>query len=230
MESGTQVIALILVGVLLFGIVVLSGLFNSPSKGSGTPGGPGASSTTTLHSNTISTTSSSTATTSIPINYCLSNASVVEGANWNFSEGTYYNWNLTGNAWGTGPINITKANNNGTYYTNPWADYATSFFATTFRKSQPIGTGNLTTTFIVDKPTLYFSIISSGDPKIYVEIILNGTPVIVQHYNTGNGYYIFNQESISLANYTCHTVQLRVVQQIGDTQKFIAVGDFYLAS
>ncbi|MGC9098955.1 MAG: hypothetical protein ACP5HW_00165 [Candidatus Micrarchaeia archaeon] len=197
--------------------------------------------TTTIPSNVINVTKNVTTiptTTTIPSGSCLSPNATVPLLNGNFSLGSYYGWNVTGYGFGNAPLNISWADQNTCYYNTTWKGYNGNFFATTFHCGLVIQQGNLTSKpFKVVLPYLNFRIISPYDSQLYVEIIKDGKPVIIAHYNTynapGNLYPTsqFENASIPLAMFMCQNVSVRVVADVVGTVvnrlDYIAVGDFY---
>ncbi len=228
MESIIPIILVVVVIVIIAASVLYFGIGSSAKTTHKSNTIKNSSVTTNaLSSSTTSTVKSST-TTASQQTYCLSNSPTERGGNWNFSYDSYYNWNVTGNAFGTAPTNFTKANDNGSYFRYAWSNLAETYYATSFSKTKPIGFGNLTTTFLVDKRYLNFQLISTNNSRIYVEIIINGQPSIVKHYDTGSPYDQFVSEYINLSDYTCQTVKFRVVSDAPAGQDFIAIGDLYL--
>ncbi len=170
--------------------------------------------------------------------YCLSNSSYVWLSNGNFSTGTYYGWNATGQGFGAVPLNISFANQNSIYYGSPWSNYnyyGSEYFATTYSQSRPIRPGTLSSSFVVVEPYLNFQIISAANPQIYVEISYNGKPEIIEHYNTSSREYnmsTFADESINMSSLLCESVTLSIVANVSavtssDQNQFIAVANFY---
>jgi len=191
--------------------------------------------TTIINKNLTSTT---TTTTIPPVGSCLSPNKTLALENGNFSTGTYEDWNLTGYGFGSAPLNITWANNNSCYYNTTWMGYNGNFFATTYHCGLVLQAGNLTSKpFEVVLPYLNFKIISPYDAQLYVEIIKDGKPVIITHYDTynapGNLYPTsqFENASIPIAMFMCQNVSVRVVANVVGTVvnrlDYIAVGDFY---
>ncbi len=173
--------------------------------------------------------------------YCIpKNTSYVWVGNGNFSTGTYYGWNTNGTGFGTGPLNLSNANYNGLYYGNPWRGYYGNFAATTYSQSHPILPGSISSNFVVVEPYLNFQITSPGSRDLYVEILYNGNPLIVNHYNTtsapgANTLGTFTFASINLTGMICKSVTLRIVSNVSQTSssqqnQFIAVGNFFMSS
>jgi len=157
--------------------------------------------------------------------------------NGNFHTGHYTGWNVTGKGFGTAPLNITYANSNAKCYLGqPWSNYNGTFFATTYTCGTSVSPGNLTSSpFYADSPFLNFKIISPADNGLYVEILYNGTPKIIAHYNTfntslgANASSTFRNATIPLTTVIGKPVEIRVVADELAMQRFIAVGDFVLS-
>ncbi|MCL4373502.1 MAG: hypothetical protein M1360_01860 [Candidatus Marsarchaeota archaeon] len=156
-----------------------------------------------------------------------------------FSNGKYTGWNVSGKGFGLAPLNITYADAHNCYLGQPWANYNGTFFATTYNCGLTNAPGNLTSApFIANfsRPFLNFRIISPAEGQLYVEVLQNGTPAIVAHFNTfnvssqGNAQATFQNASIPLTPVIGKIVQVRVVAQVLQVEKFIAVGDFSLSS
>ncbi|MGC8651737.1 MAG: hypothetical protein ACP5UH_00585 [Candidatus Micrarchaeia archaeon] len=156
-----------------------------------------------------------------------------------FSSGKYTGWNVSGAGFGSAPLNITNADAHGCYLGEPWANYNGTFFATTYNCGLSNAPGNLTSSpFIANasKPFLNFKIISPASALLYVEILENGTPAIVAHYNTfnvpaqENATSTFQNASIPLTPVIGKVVKIRVVSQLLGVQRYMAVGDFNVAS
>ena len=156
--------------------------------------------------------------------------------NGDFVTGDFTGWNMTGNGFADGPMNITKANAERCYIGAPWTGYNGTFFATTFNCGLSNAPGNLTSSpFIVDEPFLDFRLVSPQDDSLYVEILLNGTPVIVAHYNTYNATafgatssYTFRNATIPMISVAGKVVQVRIVADTLKQHNYIAIGDFSL--
>ncbi|MEM3839268.1 MAG: hypothetical protein QXF01_01675 [Candidatus Micrarchaeaceae archaeon] len=205
----------------------------------------GTTSTTTVYTNaTNSTPTNSTQPTTIYSNSsgCLSPSNVSFIPNGNFSSGTFSDWNATGVGFGTAPVNIIYANQNGDYYSAPWSGYNGTFFATTHRPGTLVAIGNITSEpFEVVQPYLNFQIISPQSNNLYIEILLDGKPFIINHYDTlpaasnlTAAQSTFENASIPLAPLICKNIRIRVVagivkQRIGTNYEFIAVGNFYMS-
>ncbi len=163
--------------------------------------------------------------------------------NGNFSSGAYTGWNVTGKGFGAAPINLTKANvymanSPNCYINSPWSNYVGTFFATTFNCGTSVAPGNLTSSpFYAGKSFLNFKIISTQDNFLYVEILYNGTPYIIAHYNTynitaygANAPSTFRNASIPLVTVANKPIQIRVFADTLKSNNYIAVGDFVLSN
>ncbi len=205
---------------------------------------PGANHTanSTSPANTIlNGTKNTTTIPPSPINCVSPNASAVIN-NGNFATGTYGGWNITGqgflNSSGSAvPTNILAANANWAYYVGPWIGYSGTYFASTYHGGISLTPGNLTSVpFKVVEPYLNFRIISPQSSLLYVELLQNGKPYLVAHYDTltttGNNSQqsIFVNETLPLLNLLCKNVSVRVssgiVGSISTVRDYIAVGDF----
>ncbi|MEM3227602.1 MAG: hypothetical protein QXR58_02775 [Candidatus Micrarchaeaceae archaeon] len=158
--------------------------------------------------------------------------------NGNFHTGYYTGWTTTGKGFGTAPLNLTRANSNSTrcYLGQPWSNYNGTFFATTYTCGTTVAPGNLTSSqFYSSYPFLNFKIISPANSGLYIEIISNGTPAIIAHYNTfntslgANAASTFRNATIPLTTVAGKVVEIRVVADTLETDRFIAVGDFSLS-
>ena len=165
--------------------------------------------------------------------------------NANFSDGKYTGWNVSGSGFGTAPFSITYANSNAItcYQGGKWRNYGGEYFATTFTCGISVSPGNLTSeAFRVNPktPFLNFRIISPQDNLIYVEVLkANGTgftPTVIAHFNTYNislGANIsstFANVSIPLTTVSNKVVKIRVVASTLQPQRYVAIGDFGMAS
>lgn len=161
--------------------------------------------------------------------------------NGDFSNGKYTGWNTTNPGFGPAPLNITYANNAliQCYLAQPWTGYVGTYFATTFNCGLTNSPGNITSSSFYVNPTvpfLNFKIISQDDSRIYVMILQNNTPKIIVHYNTfnnslgGNASSIFRNASIPLTLLGGKIVRIRVVAASLNVHRYIAIGDFALAS
>jgi|GEM_PF-1108774 hypothetical protein len=196
--------------------------------------------TPTPPSNTLTqpnTTPNKTMTT-----YCISSSGTVAIPNGNFGTGTYADWNITGQGFlnGSGkpvPTNLAVANANDGYSGSKWSNYNGSFFASTYHGGISLSPGNLTSNpFEVQEPYLNFRISSAASSLLYVELLYNGKPVIINHYDTLNASGNTNPQStfvnatMPLLNFVCKNVSVRVISgvvgSISTKYDFIAVGDF----
>ncbi len=166
-----------------------------------------------------------------------SNVTYPEVYNGNFSTGEYNGWYLANTGFGTAPTSIAKADSEGCYLGAPWAGYNGSYFATTFNCGLSNAPGNLTSSpFIVSEPFLNFKVISPEDANIYVEILHDGLPAEIAHYNTFNiskfgttAPYTFRNASIPLISLSGDAVQVRVVAQSLKHHSYIAVTGFHMS-
>ncbi|MCL4372310.1 hypothetical protein M1373_03260 [Candidatus Marsarchaeota archaeon] len=158
--------------------------------------------------------------------------------NGNFGTGEYSGWTRTGTGFGSAPLNITKADQEGCYLTSPWTGASANFIATTYNCGISVSPGNLTSSqFYVNEPFLNFKIISPDNAGLYVEVLHNGVPYAIAHYNTYNisnfgstAPYTFRNASIPLLTIPGQPVSVRVVADTLKHQNFIAVSDFYLSN
>jgi len=227
--------------VILIILVIVAYVFFYSAKH--LPPKPIVITTTILATNSVNSSKTSTTTTTIsPITViasCLSNKAVVPIPNGNFSTGTYADWNVTGAGFSLAPINLTYANKNYGYYGAPWSNFGNNTFAaTTYQKGLAVQPGNLTSSaFEVTEPFLNFKIVSPQNDLIYVEILYQGKPVIVVHYNTynvpgnPNPQTTFENASIPVATLLCKNVSVRIVtDEVGlSTTSYVAVTGFYLS-
>ncbi|MEM0094487.1 MAG: hypothetical protein QXF41_01830 [Candidatus Micrarchaeaceae archaeon] len=200
--------------------------------------------TTTANKTTTSTTipiGVTTKTTSVPttiFSLCTSANETVPIANGDFSTGTYAGWNVTGYGFGTAPLNITYANENGGYYNHTWTGINYTFIATTFHGGLALQPGNITSApFKVVEPYLNFKIISPQNNLLYIELLQNGKVVFTVHYNTyaapNNQYPTseFVNASIPISIFMCQNISIRVVAGVVGTiathSQYIAVTGFY---
>jgi len=235
MHKGIIAYIVVLIILIVITLVFLHGSTKTPKVT--TTIIPKNTTTTTIAPVTNVTTITST-TTSITIPSCLSQSAEVPVYNGNFSTGNYTGWFTSGDGFGSAPLNLTYANENGGYYNHTWIGYDGNFVATTFHGGLALQPGNLTSKpFKVVEPYLNFRIISPQNNLLYVEILVNGKPVIVAHYNTynapGNQYPSseFVNASMPLSLLMCQNVSIRVVANvvgsIATRNMYIAVGDFY---
>ncbi len=160
--------------------------------------------------------------------------------NGNFSNGQYTGWNITGKGFGTVPLNLSYANSNAVspcYFGTKWQNYGVSpYVATTYTCGTQVSAGNLTSSaFIASKSFLNFKIISQQDNFLYVEILYNGTPYIIAHYDTfntslGTNASKFFNASIPLVTVLNKPVQIKIVADTPIAQHFMAIGDFVLSN
>ena len=141
--------------------------------------------------------------------------------NGNFVSGTYAGWSVTGNAFGTAPLNFTKADKIGCYPGNAqWTGLNGSYYASTYTCA-PTGElyiGNLTSEpFLVTEPFLNFQIIGYDSPYTYIAIIYNNTPYVTAEFNTyeisnGNAqYFLLRNASLPLATVYGKIVRIELV-------------------
>ncbi len=158
--------------------------------------------------------------------------------NGDFSAGTYSGWNVTGNAFGSAPLNINYADENNCYPGNiPWMSYSGTYFATTYSCTLSTrSSGNLTSSyFLVNKPFLNFQIIGYDTPYIYIEILYKNSPAIIAHFNTykistsGPATFTFRNASLPLATLYGKPVRIRVVVNEIAEDEYMAVGNFHLS-
>ena len=159
--------------------------------------------------------------------------------NGNFQSG-YTGWNVTGKGFGAAPLNVTYANaaNVSCYLSRPWSGFNSTMIATTFNCGLTNSPGNLTSQpfKVTTKPYLNFKLISPKDNYLYLEILYNGTPYIIAHYNTynpnsgGNSSSTLVNASIPLVTLIGKVVQVRVVADTLVQHNYIAVSDFQLSS
>ncbi len=170
---------------------------------------------------------------------CISTSSKVPLENGNFSLGTYAGWNATG-GFGALPFNIIQANKVGDYYNHTWSGYSGAFVATTYTGGLQHQPGNLTSSqFKVVEPYLNFKLISPKSNLIYIEVLSDGKPFMVVHYNTyasPNSLYApstFQNASIPLTPLLCQNATVKVITDVVGAmpsyfQQYIAIGDFYM--
>jgi hypothetical protein len=167
-------------------------------------------------------------------------ANVLTLQNTYFADGTYSGWNATG-GYGAKPFNITNANIKHNYYGQPWNVTNTTFIATTYNGGQNVVAGNLTSgTFTVTLPYLNFQLVSPDSRLIYVEILKDGVPQIVDHFDTyaapggGNATTRLMNASVALIPLLCQNVQVRVVSAAAGTSQsefnYVAATGFYTSS
>ncbi len=158
--------------------------------------------------------------------------------NGKFASGTYMGWNLTGNGFGSRPINLSYADTHNCTAGGPWTGYNGTYFASTYNCGSSNAAGNLTSSqFYASKRFLDFQIISPENNLIYVEIRENGIPMVIAHYNTFNesafgasGAYTFRNATIPIGTLIGKNLTLRVVADTSTSGEFVAVGNFRLSS
>lgn len=198
-----------------------------------------SSSTTSI---TVSSTTTLQTTTSVIYSGCLTSYPTAQIENGDFGLGTYQYWNETGPGFGNGPLDIPEANATGDYFANNWTGYQGTYAATTFEKGLALKSGNLTSDpFQVTEPFLDFRLVSSQSNELAVEIVKNGTPVIITHYDTYNDQEVnsshssstFVNASMPLGTLLCQNVSIKVVAGVtglaSQGKGYIAIGDFYLS-
>ncbi len=163
--------------------------------------------------------------------------------NGNFSSGDFTGWNVTGNGFGTAPLNRVQANADHCFLGAPWTNYNGIYFASTYHCGLAASPGNLTSTpFIASQSFLNFKIISPQNAQLYVEIISsNNTPLIIAHYNTLNLSIAYNSSlknatqsrfsnaTIPLTTVSGKTIRVRIVAGVTAQSTFISAGQFYLS-
>ncbi|MEM3791434.1 MAG: hypothetical protein QXL16_01760 [Candidatus Micrarchaeaceae archaeon] len=239
MHKGALAYAVILVILIVVAIILIK--TSSPSSTLHILPSTTAKSTSTSSTTTTTTNTSSTSTTII-YSSCISSQVNVSIPNGNFSTGTYEFWNVTGLGFGSAPMNITEANQNGTYFSHPWYGYEpqSPFMATTFKPGIVQYSGNLTSSpFKVTEPYLDFKLISPNYAGAYLQILESGKPLATYWFNTynissnGSAQSHLINESISLAPFLCKTVQLKaVVKVVGAIQNkydYLAITDIHLS-
>jgi hypothetical protein len=230
-------------------LMVVAALYLSGSFGGG---GQNTIITTSIGASTIpstttineSSTTTSVTTTSILISPCQSKNATEPIPNGNFASGTYADWTSSpavageNPGFGDAPFNITFANQHNGFYNSPWTNYYGTYFATTYHYGLLINRGDLTSnTFKVTELYLNFKIISPQSDQLYLEILENGVPKIVTHYNTFSAQgtnaslSTFVDASIPMATLLCKNVSIKIHSGVVGTTtnkySYIAVGDFY---
>ena len=132
-------------------------------------------------------------------------------------------------------------------YGYPWSGLPDNFFASTYTCGLGVAPGNLTSSpFRVNPkaPFLNFRLISPEDSLIYVEILqvyqnasqLTATPSIIAQFDTLNiseGAQIstqFANVSIPLTTLAGKVVEIRIVSDTLQTNRYVAVSDFRMES
>lgn len=154
-----------------------------------------------------------------------------------FASGTYIGWNLTGKGFDSRPINASYADTHNCTAGGPWTGYNGTYFASTYNCGSSNAAGNLTSSpFYASEHFIDFQTISPENNLIYVEILENGIPEIIAHYNTFNesafgasGSYTFRNVTIPIGTLIGKNLTLRVVADTSTSGEFVAVGDFRLS-
>ncbi len=226
------VIAIVIVAILAISFILNSNLLRPRIT-------PTTTVTTTINGITTVVNSTTTFTSNSPTG-CLSANQVQAIFNGNFSTGNFLGWNTTGPGFGSAPENVTYENSVGGYYGAPWSGYNGTYFASTFHGGTAIQTGNLTSQpFKVTEPYLNFKLVSPQDAELYVEILANGKPFLINHYDTAyapnnqNAQSTFVNASIPIVSLVCQNVSVRVVSEVVGQRSntlydYIAAGDFYM--
>jgi hypothetical protein len=158
--------------------------------------------------------------------------------NGDFVTGTYYGWDVEGKAFGTAPLNITKANSQGCYPEGAsWSGYNGIYFASTYGcgyTSQ--AEGNLTSfPFITTMPFLNFQIIGSGGERGYIAVTYDNKTYIKAYFSTKNistelnGAFVFTNATLPLATVIGIPIRIKIVTDETTPIDFLAVGDFKLS-
>ncbi len=233
------------VGGAIIIVLILIALFSSKSGPTSFMFSTKSTSVNTTAStiSTVMTASTTSPTTTVLTTSCISQSSETYIYNGNFDTGTYEGWNATGLGFDNAPFNITKANSEGNYYGYPWSNYIGSYVATTYQGGFVRQVGNLTSDpFEVVQPYLNFRLISPQNNKLYIEILHDGNPEIIAHFNTysvpsiqnGNNtsQSTFVNASIPISTLLCQNVSIRIVADVVGTiatkNYYIAAGDFYM--
>ncbi len=230
MENQRSIVAY----AALFMVLVIAIYLLLP-KQSGLSAGTSISSS---QSTSIGAPTSVAAVTTQPYSNKCQLSTIIGLKNGYFINGTYSGWNVTGLGFGSAPFNVTKANSEGNYFSQPWVVNATDYMATTYNGGTNLVLGNLTSDpFTASLPYLNFQLVSPDSNLLYVEILQNGVPRIVTHFDTyvlqsgGNSSSSLVNASISLIPLLCQTVQVRVVSGAAGTSQsqfdYIAVTGFH---
>ena len=233
--STYVIIILIIIGAVVAISFVVQNMLIAPHQ----------SKTTASTSLPTTVTNFTNATTVTTLNYtnstfssCISPSQTEPIENGYFATGNYEGWNTTGTGFGSGPFNLTAANKNGAYYSTKWSGYNGTYVATTYMGGTFVSVGNITSQqFKVTEPYINFKIISAQSEYLYVEILENGKPFLVNHYNTysapnnPNPQSTFVNASIPVVSLLCKNASIRVVARLVGTDinkySYIAVGGFY---
>lgn len=206
---------------------------------------PAAKATTTVPRQATTTllpnTTNSSTTTVAPYVSCLSTSPNVAIYNGNFSAGNYSGWTVQGLGFGSVPVNLLRANANGSYYGSPWSGASSDYAAMTYQGGTFRSTGNITSgQFEVTEPYLNFQIISAQSNYLYVEILENGKPFLINHYNTFdvpgvvNAQSTFMNASIPVASLLCQNISVKVASGVVNTRNsrytYIAVTGIHLSN
>ena len=242
-----SIVALVLVVLVVAAFLLLGKHAQAPPTHVILPSAPTSPNTlsnkTTAPQNaTTNTTSLNTTRNQTTYINCVSPNPTFPIDNGDFGTGTYAGWNITGqgfiNSQGKAlPTNLSFANQNDQYYGQPWSNYGGSYFATTYVGGISLSTGNLTSNpFAVREPYLDFKISSAPSSLLYLELLYQGRPYYIEHFNTlnasggNNPQSTFENATLPLFNMLCKNVSVRVVSgvvgSISTVHDLIAVGDF----
>ncbi len=239
LEGRNVIIAIIAVAVVIFVIYYLVATPQGIIRGISTTSAVSINSSGTTTNSTTSTFS--IPTTAISTSSCRANQASVPIRNGYFSTGTYSEWNVTGQGFGTQPQNASQLNSQTSYYGSPWSGLNGDYFASTYTPGLVRYPGNLTSVpFLVVEPYLNFKLISPQNAQLYIEITQGNHSVITSHFNTyvnqnpSNASSHFLNASIPLSSLLCQNVSIRVVAAVVGTlptrTQYIAVSDFYQSS